>query len=169
MLEQENNTSVSESQRKKSYPATQVVILKVPQEVVDHLGARGRLEDLAEVPFYNQKGGPFEWSNIPYEVREARMKKSDKEKKEARRLYTKEYTSRPLVKEKIQARLAKPETKKKRADYSQREDVKEKKREQAKRKRLISRMLKDQNPELYDALADDAMKKLHTEEAIMSQ
>lgn len=169
-MEEDHN---SPKTKKKSTPAQRILLLQVPDNFADFLGESGRLrlnaafraeDDLGDeahpvdLSFLSKEGQPHSWDyEVPYESRWARLKKTEAEKRRARQLYTKEYTSRPLIQEKIKARLGKEETQEKRRSYAQREDVKARKRELAQRKRVINRLLKERMPRVYDQLADAAI------------
>jgi len=158
-MDMEDNSSVQVKQKKTSTPPQQVVILHLDPEDVKTLLPRGFM-DIAVI---NQQGFEMagtDFHNIPYEVRMARLKKSEEEKRESRRLYTKEYTSRPNIQEKIKARLEKPETQEKRKAYAARDDVKERKRLLAQRKRQINAMLKKENPDLYSSLQEKVVSSI---------
>lgn len=94
----------------------------------------------------------------PYEIRDVIIKKSEQEKKYARRAYRKDYVTRPIVQEKIKQRLNDPETIKKRKEYAEREEVKQRKKELAARARQVRKLLKEEEPETYNRLVS---KLLH--------
>lgn len=96
----------------------------------------------------------------PFEIRQIRWAKTDKEKKAARRNYRKEYIKRPRVAAAIKQRLSDPETQRKRKEYANREDVKQRKKELSARKRAIGKLLKEEEEELYRRLNERAAEKL---------
>lgn len=89
---------------------------------------------------------------VPFEIRPVKMIKTPEEKKKARRLYRKEYVTRPAVQEKIKHRLNDPESLQKRQQYAERADVKQRKKELAARARAIRKALKEEQPEIYATL-----------------
>lgn len=91
---------------------------------------------------------------VKCKIAEVKVKKTKEEKDRAKRLYRKEYSKRPLVQEKIKARLSNPEVIAKRKAYSEREDVKKRKKEIAARNRMIRNVLKYENSDLYKEIVN---------------
>lgn len=94
-------------------------------------------------------GVPLE---LPFELKLVKPKRTDAEKAEHRRLYRKEYVSRPDVRAKILKKMSDPEIQRKRKEYGMREEVKLRKKVLAARTRALKRELKMQNPQLYQDL-----------------
>jgi hypothetical protein len=99
---------------------------------------------------------------LAYKVCDVRVKKTEKEKDERKRIYRKEYVTRPSVQEKIKARLADEEIQKKKREYAAREDVKKRKQELAREGRLIKKKLKAENPDLYKQIAQAVKESIIT-------
>lgn len=95
---------------------------------------------------------------VPVETRPVKFLKTEAEKEEHKRLYRKEYQTRPHVQEKIKQRMNDPAEQEKRLAYAKREDVKKRKQELASRTRIINRLLKQKNPELYSELVNTTLK-----------
>ncbi len=85
--------------------------------------------------------------------------KTDEEKKASRAVYRKDYAVRPHVLAKQKARLEDPKEKKRRAEYSAKEEVKQAKREKSKKGRIITRLLKTKCPKFYEELLEKADKE----------
>lgn len=100
--------------------------------------------------FYIDEQG--EYQTFPIEIRQMKLMKTDKEKKEARRIYRKEYMSRPASIEKMKQRMSDPEFQKKKKEYSARQDVKERKKELSAKNRLVKKCLMEKYPAIYDEL-----------------
>lgn len=98
-----------------------------------------------------------------FEIRQCKLKRTDEEKRLARSLYTKEYTTRPNVQEKIRARLADPAHVQRRKEYAARPEVKERKKECSRRNREIRRRLKEEQPRLYSELAQKVQSHAYAE------
>lgn len=84
-----------------------------------------------------------------YKVASIRLTKSKEEKDKAKRLYRRNYAKRPNVQAKIRERLSNPEMKKKLKSYSERPDVKDRKKILAARNRAARNALKYDHPDLY--------------------
>lgn len=151
--------SGEKKKKKRSSASKQVVIIDLShlsdeqKEKMGLSGERGFLDAVCELE------NPMP---IPYEVRMARVKQNKEEKILARRVYTKEYTSRPESQAKIKKRMEKPETKQKRIEYAHREDVKERKKLLAKRRREILNTLKEDQPHVYRALEERVVNGTET-------
>lgn len=98
--------------------------------------------------------------HIELSAREAIVFKTKREKEAHRRLYRKEYATRPKTRERIAARLADPEVQRKRKEYAEREDVKKRKQRKAAEARAVRRKLKEEMPETYEELAERVKKEL---------
>lgn len=107
--------------------------------------------------YYDADGTPKE---IELTVREAIVFKTKKEKEAHRRLYRKEYSTRPATREKIAKRLADPEVQRKRKEYAEREDVKRRKKERAAEARAVRRKLKEEMPETYEQLSERVRREM---------
>lgn len=83
---------------------------------------------------------------------ELRLKKTDKQKTEDRRIYRKEYQTRPLTIEKNAKRREDPLVKEKKKNYASKTEVKERKKELNKRQRKIKRLLQQERPDIYNDL-----------------
>lgn len=84
-----------------------------------------------------------------YKIANVRLTKSKEEKDKAKRVYRRNYAKRPLVQAKIRERLSNPEMKKKLKAYSEKPEVKERKKLLAARNRAARNALKYEHPELY--------------------
>lgn len=84
-----------------------------------------------------------------YKVANIRLTKSKEEKDKAKRLYRRNYAKRPNVQAKIRERLSNPAMKLKLKAYSERPDVKERKKLLASRNRATRNALKYEHPDLY--------------------
>ncbi len=91
---------------------------------------------------------------LDFELRTVKFKKKKEELKEARRLYRREYMSRPEVKAKIKKRLENPKVIEARRIYAENPKVKERKKFLSKRSRELRNLLKNENPELYNSYLD---------------
>jgi hypothetical protein len=131
------------TKKKISQSLVQRIVCPIPPGMAEHdLPTRGELH-------FND--GAIDLA-LPYEIRLIKMKRTEEEKRAARRLYTKEYIRRPDVRAKIQSRLHDPEKVKQRKEYASSESVKQRKRELNARNRAIRNRLKVENPELYNSL-----------------
>lgn len=101
---------------------------------------------------------------VPFEIREARLKKNRQELNAARRAYTKNYMKKPHVLEKLKQKHASEEYKKAKKEYSQKESTKQLKRRNAARNRRLRRRLKESNPELYDRMMSQVVEEMEHEE-----
>lgn len=101
---------------------------------------------------------------VPYEIREARLKKNKQELNAARREYTRNYMKQPHVLNKLKAKHASEEYKKAKKEYSQKESTKKLKRRNAARNRRLRRHLKETNPELYDRMMSQVVEEMEHEE-----
>jgi hypothetical protein len=95
----------------------------------------------------------FTKNDVPFKVAEVRLKKTKEEKNKAKRIYRKSYVNKPLVKERMKKRLEDPETVAKRKEYSQRPEVKQRKKDQAALNRRIRNALKHEHSALYLQIA----------------
>lgn len=84
------------------------------------------------------------------------LKKTKDEIREDRRQYRKEYRSRPNVVQKRIEKSKDPLVIENRRKYSQREDVKLRKKELSKRRRRITKHVKETDPEFYRRLVIEA-------------
>jgi len=98
-------------------------------------------------------------ARIPYEVREALLKLQSSEIKQNQRRYRKEYSSRPNVKAKAQAKAQDPKTKEAQRAYARLESTRERKRLVNKRNRAIRKTLKEEKPELYESLMEKVISQ----------
>ena len=98
------------------------------------------------------KDGQGNILELPYEIKRVKIRKTDEEKRQHRRVYRQDYVNRPAVKDKIRAKLSDPEVQRKRKEYAAREEVKERKKVLAARTRALKRELKLTNPQLYQDL-----------------
>jgi len=117
-----------------------LVVIKPPSDEFPRQG---------KVTFCSADGELLE---LPFEIKLVKVKRTDQEKAEHRRLYRQEYVTRPAVREKIKAKLSDPEIQRKRKEYGLREEVKMRKKVLAARTRALKRELKMQNPQLYQDL-----------------
>lgn len=103
---------------------------------------------------YDDQGNALQ---LDFKVANVRVKKSKEEILLAKRLYRREYQKRPGVKEKLQAKLNNPETKKKRMEYASRPDVIARKKQVAAQNRKIRNLLKQEKPDIYKELQQKAV------------
>lgn len=115
------------------------------------------LEMLEELEFENTQGNEKVPLKIPFEIREARVKKTEKEKKQHNARYRSEYKNRPAVKEKARLHAQNPLVKQKNREYSRLPETRERKKELSKRNRAVKRLLKDRKPELYEELMGEVV------------
>ena len=113
--------------------------------------------EVGQAMYYDENGNP---QYLTLTLREAIVFKTKKEKEAHRRLYRKEYSTRPSTREKISKRLADPEVQRKRKEYAEREDVKRRKKEKAAEARAVRRKLKEEMPETYEQLAERVKQEL---------
>jgi hypothetical protein len=108
-------------------------------------------------------------SDIPVQLieKEVYIKKDPEEIAKAKRLYRKEYAKQPHVIKKTKERLNDPEVIKKRQEYADREDVKEKKKALAKLNREIRNRLKEEKPDIYLKLREEALHANHEYESLL--
>lgn len=138
----ENN---DKKQNKVSNSSVERLVCELPPGFAGH-----------DVPHKGQVSvGGFE---LPYEIRLVKLKRTEEEKKAIRRIYTKNYLSRPHVKEKIAKRLNDPDNVKARKEYASKPEVKERKRELNKRNRAIRNVLKQQKPEIYREIVESVIE-----------
>jgi len=88
---------------------------------------------------------------------DVRVKKTKDEKRETRRIYRKKYNTLPLTIEKNLERLKNPAVQLKRKEYSQRADVKERKRINAQNARKVRMYLKLKEPDNYERILKKAV------------
>ncbi len=86
-----------------------------------------------------------------------KVKLTCQEKKKRRRDYRRRYRNRPEVKKRRWERNNKPEVRAKRKLYAARGDVKSRKKQCAKRRRLMLKCILRDNPDLYDTYAGECM------------
>ena len=98
--------------------------------------------------------GELQGRHLEFELREVKLKKGRDEIRLARRLYRKEYMSRPEVKAKIKKRLENPKVIEARRHYAEDPKVKERKKFLSKRARELRNLLKKENPVLYNQYLD---------------
>lgn len=110
-----------------------------------------------------------ECKELQLQVREAIVFKTKKEKEAHRRLYRKEYSTRPETRERIASRLADPEVQRKRKEYAERADVKKRKQQRAAEARAVRRKLKEEMPETYEQLAERVKKELEETDKWLNQ
>lgn len=94
--------------------------------------------------------------NFNFLLRDVYIKKTKEEEDEHKRLYRREYQKRDYVAEKTRKRLEDPEVKAKRKMYSDKPEVKERKKKLAKVSRLMKSKLKSKDPSLYVDLRGEA-------------
>lgn len=85
-----------------------------------------------------------------------RHKKTPEEKAETRRLYRKEYLTRPDVRERMAKKQIDEATQAKRKEYALQETVKEKKRQNSKIQRVLRQQFKSKDPEHYKMFLEEA-------------
>ena len=133
----------SKGDKKPSQPWIQRMVCALPPGMADH-----DIPNCGVIHFIDNELD----LELPFEIRQIKLKSTDEEKRKRRRLYTKQYIKRPDVQAKIQARLNDPIKIKQRQDYAKQPEVKERKRALNKRNREIRKLLKDEKPEVYKEL-----------------
>lgn len=89
---------------------------------------------------------------VPLELRAVKLMKTPEEKAKYRRIYRKEYMSRPKNQEKLKNRLNDPDVIQKRKEYAAKPEVRQRKKDLAARHRLVRKLLKEEKPEIYKEL-----------------
>jgi hypothetical protein len=103
--------------------------------------------------FYaSEKVGALE---VPFKLQKIKPLKSREEIRAKRREYRRQYSQRPEVQAKIKKRLSDPNVIAKRKEYSERKEVKERKKQLALRARQIKSKLKETYPEIYEELVGE--------------
>jgi len=139
---------VNQTKKKNAQPLVERLICELPLPMVGHdIPRHGAVQ-------IDVEGAQFQF---PYEVRLCKLKRTEEEKRKARRNYTKEYIRRPEVKAKIHARMNDPEKIKARKLYAAKEEVKTRKRQLNALKRVINNKIKEEHPELYDDIKSRAL------------
>lgn len=96
---------------------------------------------------------------VPFKVGEIKMKKTPEETKRINKTYRDVYLKKPEVQERIKKRARDPEYIKKRQEYSQRADVKKRKKESHQRCRLVLKSFKEQYPDIFSQLEETVIRK----------
>lgn len=86
-----------------------------------------------------------------------KVKMSNAEKQKKKREYRKNYYSRPEVIEKMMEKTSDPEERRKRLAYASDPEVKERKREMSKKRRLMLKVIQEENHDYYKELKDRIM------------
>jgi hypothetical protein len=94
-----------------------------------------------------------------FQVREALLKDTEKEKREKGAAYRRDYQKRPNVRSKLMAKAKNPEIIAKNRAYSQLPATKERKKELSKRNRAIRKLLKQEKPEIYESLLEKVVQQ----------
>jgi hypothetical protein len=102
---------------------------------------------------------------LEHRFADVKFKKTKEEKEERRRLYRQKYMKRPHVLEKLKKRLADPAVVKARKEYAEKPEVKERKKNNAKRNREIPSKLKKLAPAIYHEIVKQVT---HGEEGPLS-
>lgn len=150
-------TPPKEKKTRKASPPLYAKFIVVPFSE-DHLEMLEAVEFAKE----DEESGKEMVDTIPFEVREIRIKKNEKEKTEATRVYRAEYKTRPKVIEKAKAHAQDPEVKKKNREYSRLPEIRERKKELQKRNRAVRKKLKEEDPVLYAKYMEEVMARLHS-------
>lgn len=150
---------VSQKRKKReSEPAKPYIICELPSEFNDAYSFSTSIE--ATLPFSPGSEDTFQSTiNVPHRVMSLRLPKSKEEKKKARRMYRREYVTRPKVMEKIKKRLNDPLVIQARKEYSERPEVKSQKQFLSKRGRLIKNLLKEKHSDIYYGFINDLSDK----------
>jgi hypothetical protein len=119
------------------------------------------LEMLQELEFEQGEGKDTKSLKIPFEVREARVKKTEREKKAHNARYRAEYKNRPIVREKARLHAQNPLVKEKNREYSRLPETRERKKVLSKRNRAIRKMLKEKKPQLYESFMEEVVSGMH--------
>jgi hypothetical protein len=133
-----------------------MIVCSIPEGFTSELRDRATLT----LSFVDWKGKHHFIDPLDFKVSGVRLKKSTEEIKKHRRLYRQQYTSRPLVKEKIKARMNKPENIEKRRLYAKQEEVKARKKANAKLNRALRNEVKSENPLYYQQLKEQLALKM---------
>lgn len=96
---------------------------------------------------------------IPFKVGEVKMKKTPEEARRINKTYRYVYLKKPEVQERMKKRAKDPEYIKKKREYSQREDVKKRKKASHQRSRLVMKTFKQNHPDLFGQIEEEVMKK----------
>ncbi len=140
-----------EIKKRSPRPYKKVIVIPFSEENLE------LLED-AEI---EQEGGDFTFlkTRVPYEVREALLKLQSSEIKQNQKRYRKEYSTRPIVKAKAQAKAQDPKTKEAQRAYARLESTRERKRLVNKRNRAVRKTLKEEEPVLYESIMEKVVSK----------
>jgi hypothetical protein len=131
--------------------AQQRVLLKLPE------GFSLENKDL----FYQEDTERFV---VPWEVRVVTVQMTPEERRAQRRRSRQEYMRKPDVIAKNKARMANPEVIAKKKQYASREDIKQRKKLLSAKNRKMKHLLREMNPELYQALDKEVIEKLRQHE-----
>ncbi len=100
---------------------------------------------------------------IESEARSAKLKKTKLEEAKLRKAYRLKHLEDPVKAEEIKAKMNSEKAKEKRKEYSKKKSTMRRKRKLAKEKRLLHRMLKENEPEYYQKLTEKVKKALEQE------
>jgi hypothetical protein len=101
---------------------------------------------------------------VPWEVRVVTVQMTPEERRAQRRRSRQEYMRKPDVIAKNKARMANPEVIAKKKQYASREDIKQRKKLHSAKARKLKHLLREMNPELYQALDKEVLEKLKQSE-----
>lgn len=141
------NEDVPKTKKRKTNPIPYISKIVLPMD---------KIPDTLPIGYLREDGLFIE---VEAEKRDVKMKKTKQEISEDRKKSRKIYMSDPENVRKMKENQDKPEVKKKRQEYAKKQSTIDRKKELSKEKRLLNKILRENDPEYYSALMDKVKKR----------